>query len=61
MQAGTMGLPSIEELDCEITDTLAMAREKSPKPYWRDEEGRHHVPKRPLSEIIIEPNKPSIF
>lgn len=22
--------------------------------YWRDEKGTHHVPKRPLSEIIIE-------
>ena len=22
--------------------------------YWRDDEGRHHVPKRPLTEIIVE-------
>ncbi len=22
--------------------------------YWRDEQGRHHVPKRPLDEIIVE-------
>ena len=22
--------------------------------YWRDEKGTHHVPKRPLSEIILE-------
>ncbi|MFC1629190.1 nitroreductase family protein, partial [Gemmatimonadota bacterium] len=21
--------------------------------YWRDEEGRHHVPKRPLDELIV--------
>ena len=27
MEFARMGLPSIEELDCEITDTLAMARE----------------------------------
>ena len=30
MEFARMGLPSIEELDCEITDTLAMAREKFP-------------------------------
>ncbi len=23
--------------------------------YWRDEEGVHHVPKRPLEEVIVEP------
>ncbi len=23
--------------------------------YWRDEEGRHHVPKRPLDELILPP------
>ena len=30
MEFARMGLPSIEELDCKITDTLAMAREKFP-------------------------------
>ena len=30
MEFARMGLPSIEELDCEVTDTLAMAREKFP-------------------------------
>ena len=40
---------------------LEEARSPEDVRYWRDEEGRHHVPKRPLSEIIIEPNKPSIF
>ena len=36
MEFARMGLPSIEELDCEVTDTLAMAREKFPdkKPAW---------------------------
>lgn len=29
--------------------------------YWRDAEGRHHVPKRGLEELIIEPNKASVF
>lgn len=29
--------------------------------YWRDENGVHHVPKRPIHELIVEPNKPSIF
>ena len=22
--------------------------------YWRDEQGRHHVPKRPLDELVVE-------
>lgn len=30
MEFARMGLPSIEELDCEVTDTLAMAREMFP-------------------------------
>ncbi|MGF6148098.1 DNA polymerase III subunit epsilon [Kingella potus] len=30
MEFARMGLPSIEELGCEVTDTLAMAREKYP-------------------------------
>lgn len=40
---------------------LEDARNSDDVRYWRDEEGRHHVPKRPLSELIVEPNKPSIF
>ena len=40
---------------------LEEARNPEDVRYWRDKEGRHHVPKRPLSELIIEPNKPSIF
>ena len=30
MEFARMGLPSVEELGCEVTDTLAMAREKYP-------------------------------
>lgn len=29
--------------------------------YWHDEQGVHHVPKRPLSELIVEPNQTSCF
>lgn len=29
--------------------------------YWHDEKGVHHVPKRPLDSLIIEPNQSSIF
>jgi len=43
------------------TIILEEARNPEDVKYWRDEEGRHHVPKRPLEEIIVEPNKPSIF
>jgi nitroreductase len=25
-----------------------------PAPYWRDAEGRHHVPKRPLGELLLQ-------
>jgi nitroreductase len=28
-----------------------------PRPYWRDADQVHHVPKRPLSELLIEPGK----
>jgi nitroreductase len=28
-----------------------------PRPYWRDQDQVHHVPKRPLSELLIEPGK----
>lgn len=40
---------------------LEEARSADDVRYWRDEAGRHHVPKRPLSELIIEPNQPSLF
>ena len=40
---------------------LEEARSADDVRYWRDEAGRHHVPKRPLSELIIEPNQPSVF
>ena len=26
-----------------------------PRPYWRDAAGVHHVPKRPLSDLLVEP------
>lgn len=25
----------------------------APSPYWRDADGVHHVPKRPLDEILL--------
>ena len=40
---------------------LEEARSADDIRYWRDEAGRHHVPKRPLSELVIEPNQPSVF
>ena len=43
------------------TIILEEARNPEDVKYWRDAEGKHHVPKRPLEEIIVEPNKPSIF
>ena len=43
------------------TIVLEEARNPEDVKYWRDAEGKHHVPKRPLEEIIVEPNKPSIF
>ena len=49
-----VGKPSEEVL-------LEEARSSEDVRYWRDKEGHHHVPKRTLSELIIEPNKPSIF
>jgi len=26
-----------------------------PRPYWRDPEQTHHVPKRPLADLLVEP------
>jgi nitroreductase len=26
-----------------------------PRPYWRDADSVHHVPKRPLSDLLVEP------
>jgi len=43
------------------TIVLEEARNPEEVKYWRDEEGRHHVPKRPLEELIVEPHKPSLF
>ncbi|WP_198003745.1 hypothetical protein [Methanococcoides burtonii] len=42
-----MGIPA-EEIVLEET-----GKEKDIR-YWRDENGRHHVPKRGLDEIIVE-------
>ncbi len=37
-------------------ETVVLELDKSPQPvpYWRDENGVHHVPKRSLEEIVIE-------
>jgi hypothetical protein len=26
--------------------------------YWRDADGVHHVPKRPLADILLDPPRP---
>ena len=43
------------------TIILEEARNPEDVKYWRDAEGKHHVPKRPLEELIVEPHKPSLF
>jgi nitroreductase len=35
------------------TVILEEGRPPEPAPYWRDAEGRHHVPKRPLGELLL--------
>lgn len=63
-----LGLPTHLSINAIIAigkpqEEVVLEEARSPEDvrYWRDKEGRHHVPKRPLSELIIEPNKPSIF
>ncbi|HID78779.1 MAG TPA: nitroreductase family protein [Planctomycetaceae bacterium] len=34
---------------------LEMDTRPDQKPYWRDQDSVHHVPKRPLDEILVEP------
>jgi nitroreductase len=37
-------------------ETVVLEEGKSPDqvPYWRDEQGVHHVPKRPLEELLVQ-------
>ncbi len=37
-------------------ETVVLEEGKSPDqvPYWRDSEGRHHVPKRSLEELLVQ-------
>ena len=39
----------------EPNETVVLEDGKSPDevPYWRDREGKHHVPKRPLEEVLV--------
>jgi nitroreductase len=36
-------------------ETVVLEHDKSPdqRPYWRDADGVHHVPKRPLEELLV--------
>lgn len=36
-------------------ETIVLEQDQSPEktPYWRDKEGIHHVPKRPLEELLV--------
>jgi nitroreductase len=36
------------------TVVLEEGRSPEPAPYWRDSEGRHHVPKRALDELLVQ-------
>ncbi len=63
---GLMEALGIDEARFEILLVLALGKpaeeviledvgETGDIRYWRDEEGRHHVPKRPLEELILPP------
>ena len=66
IQAFTIGFSKVEHIDdtLEILLVLALGRPSEEVEleyiesgenikYWRDENGVHHVPKRPLAEIIV--------
>jgi hypothetical protein len=38
------------------SETVVLEEGKSPDdvPYWRDSHGVHHVPKRPLEEVLVQ-------
>ena len=35
-------------------ETVVLEQAGADIKYWRDAEGRHHVPKRPLEEVILQ-------
>lgn len=61
--AGTLGLPENFEMLLVValgepaeTIVLEEAAPGGSIKYWRDEEDRHHVPKRPLAEVLVAEN-----
>ncbi len=42
-------------------ETVVLEEGKSPDqvPYWRDSQGVHHVPKRPLEELLVQTTDPA--
>ena len=58
--AAELGLP--EHLSIRLVVALGYPAETvvledgppEPRPYWRDAEGVHHVPKRPIEELVVQ-------
>jgi nitroreductase len=65
-QPGLRGELALPE-DLEILMVVALGKPKEtvvledgqpePAPYWRDAQQVHHVPKRPLAELLVEPGR----